>query len=256
MDSAQKHYTVKSQTLADRTIRFIGSDESIDRDGDTIALDGWDIKNYMANPVALYGHNSLGFPVGKTQSITIDKRSGKMFFDISFPTIEELSSNPKTPSEQALTVDAIYCMAKAGLLNAVSVGFRGLEYEPIATGRAYKKQELIEISIVPVPANPNALAVLRSANTQETVIKGLNMDIQEKSGARLSAKSKERLARIRAKCNDVMKELDDFENEPNVNEEEQGAQTAPSNNIPPEKSAEAPQAKAYFTFVEKNSTDK
>jgi len=255
MDGAFKHYTVKSQSLADRTIRFIGSDASIDRDGDTLSLDGWDVKNYMNNPVVLYGHNYNGFPVAKTNSINIDRRTGKMFFDIYFPTIKELSSNPETPSDQALTVDAIYCMAKAGLLNAVSVGFKGIDYTPSSTGRDFTKQELLEISIVPIPANPNAVAVLRSANVSDTVLKGLNMQIQEKSGARLSAASKEKIRLLREKCNDMQKALDDFENEPEVNREEGGAQQAPSN-VKPEKGAEVPAQKAYFTLVEKSSTDK
>ena len=59
-----------------------------------------------------------------------DPREKKLSFKLYFPTIEELSSNPKIPSEHALFVDTIYNMYKNGFLNASSVGFRGLKSAP------------------------------------------------------------------------------------------------------------------------------
>lgn len=185
-----KQFSVQTKQSSGRVIRFIGSDESVDRDGDIISIDGWDVSNYLKNPVVVYGHNYNDLPIGKAV-VTIDKRARQLLFDIKFPSIEELSSDPKNPSEHALRVDAIYNMAKAGILNTVSVGFRGLEYEPTATGRNYTRQELMEVSIVPVPANPNAVAVLRAAGAIESVIKGVTMEI--KAGKRLSKESRESL---------------------------------------------------------------
>lgn len=164
---------MKSAPVQGRVIRFIGSDESLDRDGDTISVDGWDVSAYMKNPVVIYGHDYSSLPIARTVSVTPDKRARQLIFDIKFPTIEELSSNPATPSEHALRVDAIYNMAKAGILNTVSVGFRGIDYEATPTGRAYKKQELMEISIVPIPANPNAVAIMRAAKVPDAVMKGV-----------------------------------------------------------------------------------
>jgi HK97 family phage prohead protease len=240
--------TTKQAGVNARTIRFIGSNESIDRDGDTIAVDGWDVGDYMKNPVVLYGHDSGGLPVAKTTNITIDSRQRALMFDIAFPTIEELSTNPATPSDHALRVDAIYNMAKAGILNAVSVGFKGIDYEPTATGRNYKKQKLYEISIVPIPANPEAVAVLRSAGISDLTIKGLNMET--KAGARLSAASKEKLNYFRNKCNDLVKEMDEFMSDPNVNEEES------TNASPPESPKAAKADNIVITLIEKNSTAK
>jgi len=200
--------TTKSQALVGRVIRFIGSDESVDRDGDTISIDGWDVSAYMKNPVVLYGHDYYGLPVAKTVAVTADKRARQLLFDVSFPTIEDMSSNPATPSDHALRVDAIYNMAKAGLLNTVSVGFRGIDYEATATGRAYKRQELMEISIVPVPANPNAVAILRAAGATDTVIKGVTMPtIETKGNKRLSKESQgyiaERVAALDKACQEL-----------------------------------------------------
>lgn len=201
-----KQYAVTTKASNGRVIRFIGSDESIDRDGDTISIDGWDVGNYMKNPVVLFGHDAYSLPVAKTIAVIPDKRTRQLLFDIEFPTIEEMSSNPKTPSEHALKVDAIYNMAKSGILNTVSVGFRGLDYDSTATGRAYKRQELMEISIVPIPANPNAVAIMRAANIGESVMKGV-FAMTTKANKKLSKESRayleERVASMERACNEL-----------------------------------------------------
>jgi phage head maturation protease len=57
-----------------------------------------------------------------------------------------------------------YCaLAKAGVINAVSVGFIPLAREPIREGGwRFMQWELVELSLVSVPANPNALVIERS----------------------------------------------------------------------------------------------
>lgn len=196
-----------------RTITFIGSNEKEDRDGDTISLDGWVIDNYMKNPVVHYGHDWGAVPIARTKRIWKDKNLRALMFEIEFPTIEEISSNPDTPSEHALRVDAIYNMAKLGYINAVSVGFRGLEREAIYAegsnqilGWYFTKQELMELSLVDIPANPDALAVMRSLKesggaqkqTLDYIEKMLyniqeDIDMEKKGGAKFS---KETLAKF------------------------------------------------------------
>jgi len=198
--------SMKSAPIQGRIIRFIGSDESLDRDGDTISIDGWDVSAYMKNPVVIYGHDYSSLPIARTVSVTPDKRTRQLLFDIKFPTIEELSSNPATPSEHALRVDAIYNMAKAGILNTVSVGFRGIEYDATATGRAYKRQELMEISLVPIPANPNAVAIMRAANVSDVIMKGV-FTMETKGNKKLSKESRaylaERVDALSKMCDDL-----------------------------------------------------
>ena len=200
--------SMKSAPVQGRIIRFIGSDESLDRDGDTISIDGWDVSAYMKNPVVIYGHDYSSLPIARTVSVTADKRTRQLLFDIKFPTIEELSSNPATPSEHALRVDAIYNMAKAGILNTVSVGFRGIEYDATATGRNYKRQELMEISLVPIPANPNAVAIMRAAKVSDAVMKGVfTMQTETKGNKKLSKESRaylaERVDALAKMCDDL-----------------------------------------------------
>jgi len=44
-------------------MRVVASDESTDRYGDIIRVSGWDLKNYRANPIVLFGHDAKS-PVG------------------------------------------------------------------------------------------------------------------------------------------------------------------------------------------------
>jgi len=141
----------------DRILRFITSTESEDRDGDIIEIDGWKLDNYMKNPVILFGHDYGSLPVGKSVNIQKDSVNKKLIQDIKFPTKDEYEF-----------ADTVYRLVKSGYLPATSVGFIGLESEPRLDekgnylGKIYKKQELLETSIVPVPSNPTALMEARS----------------------------------------------------------------------------------------------
>lgn len=53
--------------------------------------------------------------------------------------------------------DEVWAMVEAGLLDSFSIGFRGLATEPLAGGGLrFTKWELLEVSVVAVPANPDA----------------------------------------------------------------------------------------------------
>ncbi len=204
--------SVKSAQQSERVIRFIASDESLDRDGDIITATGWQLGNYLKNPVVLYGHDYDKLPVGKAVSVHIDTAARQLIIDVQFPTVEELSSG--VPSEHALFVDSVYNLAKLGVLNAVSVGFRGLQVEPILdekgqwVGRRFLSQELMELSIVPVPANANAVAIMREAKVDAAVIKSFQ-SVVAKVGRRLSAASLASLHAIRDKLDEANAKLDE-----------------------------------------------
>ena len=204
--------TVKAATQGERIIRFIASDESLDRDGDIVTATGWKLDNYLKNPVVLYGHDYDELPVGKASSVIIDPSARQLVIDVSFPAIKDISPEGD-PSEHALFVDSVYNLAKLGLLNAVSVGFRGIKVEPILdgdghwTGRHFVEQELLELSIVPVPANANAVAIMRGAKVDETVIKSFKATT--KQGRRLSSASLASLRAIRGKLEAANASLDE-----------------------------------------------
>jgi HK97 family phage prohead protease/HK97 family phage major capsid protein len=133
---------------------FILSDESIDRMGDVIQQDGWDTVSFQKNPIALFNHNP-GFPIGTWRNLRVEDRSLR----------GQLKLAPEGTSPR---IDEIRKLIEAGVLRAVSVGFRDLQSEMrksddgVWAGMRFIKQELIETSLVAVPANANALAIAKS----------------------------------------------------------------------------------------------
>jgi hypothetical protein len=72
--------------------------------------------------------------------------------------------------------DSAWQAAKAGLRKAVSIGFRPLESEPIATGTRFKKWEWYELSMVSVPA-------LASATIDQ--VRAYDQTLRAKAGTRV-----------------------------------------------------------------------
>jgi HK97 family phage prohead protease len=145
----------------DRTIRFCFSDSSIDRMGDTIAVAGWELANFRANPTALWAHDSSQPPIGRAENVGVvgDRLMGNVTF---------------APAETNAFADSIYKMILGKFIRACSVGFRPLEFsfskDPKRPyGIDFKRQELLEISICAVPANASALTTGKSARSVATM---------------------------------------------------------------------------------------
>jgi HK97 family phage prohead protease/HK97 family phage major capsid protein len=142
---------------------FVLSDETFDRMGDTIESAGWELENFKKNPIALFNHNPH-FPVGKWNDVKIDAEGKKLK--------SHLQLAPKGTSPR---IDEIRSLIEAGILRAVSVGFRPIDSIPLNpkdpwSGMKFTKQELVEASLVSVPANPNALAVAKSLKISSETI--------------------------------------------------------------------------------------
>lgn len=151
---------------SDRTLGFTGSTEAVDRDGDVILATGWQLDDYLKNPVIMGFHEYDKFPYAKSTKTYLDYTSKELKFEVKFPTIGELTSFPGNGdmiAEHAKSIDLAYNMYKNGYMNAVSVGFVGLESTPRVhesdgyLGKIYTKCSLLELSLVPVPSNPTAL---------------------------------------------------------------------------------------------------
>ncbi len=137
-----------------RTIDFVISTNGIDRDNDRIEVEGWDIDNYLKNPVVLWAHDSGSLPVGKSVRTILE--NGKLRSTAKFC---EKDYHP--------FADTVFQLYLGGFLNAVSVGFKPKEYtfaedEERPYGMNFLKQELLEYSCVPIPSNPEALIQARS----------------------------------------------------------------------------------------------
>jgi len=133
--------------LGDRNYEFTASTSTVDRDGEVIDAKGWDLKNFKKNPVIMYAHDYRSLPIGKAPKVWLT--GGKLKNTVSFP--------PEGTYEFA---DIVERLVDTGYLKTESVGFipdpdKIIEGDGKKTPkRTYKKQELLEISIVPVPSNP------------------------------------------------------------------------------------------------------
>jgi HK97 family phage prohead protease/HK97 family phage major capsid protein len=157
-DGAVIHKTSHA-TKADG-LDFVLSDETPDRYGDVISADGWTLDNFKKNPIALFGHNS-SFPIGNWQGLHVKDGALRGHLQLA----------PAGTSER---IDEIRKLVEAGILRAVSVGFVPTESRARSKtepGELYLKQELVETSLVSIPANPNALAIAKSLKVSDDTIR-------------------------------------------------------------------------------------
>jgi len=140
---------VEVKKVGERQYEFTASTADMDRDGEVIDVEGWDLRNFKKNPVIMYAHAYNTLPIGKATHIGI--KDGKLKNTVEFP--------PEGTYEFA---DIVERLVNTGYLKTESVGFIPRKWEDGDGGektprRTYTKQELLEISIVPIPSNPNAL---------------------------------------------------------------------------------------------------
>jgi HK97 family phage prohead protease len=143
-----------------RVKRFVFSDSSVDLAGDVIKQDGWDLKNFERNPVALFSHASWAPPIGRASNVSV--KNGKLVGDIEFADADTYPF-----------ADTIFRLVDGGYLRAVSVGFMPKEWvftndKNRPFGIDFKKQSLCEISVCALPCNPNALQEARSLGGIDT----------------------------------------------------------------------------------------
>jgi hypothetical protein len=93
-----------------RTMRFVASDESVDRYGDIIRVSGWQLDNFRKNPVLLFAHDSRQPPVGQVP--TIEVVGTELIADCLF----------RAEGDSQLS-DDVWRAVEGGFLRAVSVGF-------------------------------------------------------------------------------------------------------------------------------------
>jgi HK97 family phage prohead protease len=147
---------IRAEDDGSRVVRFVLSDSTVDRMGDSISAAGWELDAYRRNPVVLWAHDANQPPIGKMTSVFIS--GDRLIGDVQF-------ASPETYE----FADQIYRLITAGFIKAGSVGFIPIDYkfsDKRAGGIDFKSQELLEFSIVPVPANANALIEARGYSGQ------------------------------------------------------------------------------------------
>ena len=141
----------------DRQVRFVISTEGIDRDNDIIRVGGWVLDNFKRNPVVLWAHSRDSLPIAK--ALTVGPEGGNL---VALSEFSELGM-----------ADDVLSLIRGGFINATSVGFRPLEwtFNEERGGIDFLKQELVEFSVVPVPANPEALIAASAAGVDIEVLR-------------------------------------------------------------------------------------
>lgn len=150
-----------------RRIKFTITTEAKDRDGDIVRSAGLDLDQFRLNPVVLFAHDSRRPPIGRA----VDISHG----DGAISATAEFMDNDVDTSGFS---DMIFRMVRSGFLRATSIGFIPTKFEFLPEdeddedsphvgfrfpGLDFIESELLEFSIVPVPANPEALIDARRA---------------------------------------------------------------------------------------------
>jgi HK97 family phage prohead protease len=137
--------TVKSVDEDKRIIRGIATTPTVDRVGDII--DPLGVK--YANPLPLLWQHEHDKPIG---SVKFDKPTKA---GIEFEAEIAMTDEPGTLKDR---LDEAWQSIKMGLVKAVSIGFRAIEYAFMDNGGVrYEQTEVYELSAVTIPANADAL---------------------------------------------------------------------------------------------------
>jgi len=136
----EKKYIQAKMQIVDKKIEFVASDETIDRMGDSLKINDWDLSKFKKNPVLLVNHDyRVENIVGKAKNIRRDLKKKQLIFEAVFHDLTEKAQSVRK-------------MVEEKFLNTVSVGFIPKMDEK---GKSMSL-ELLEISFVPIPANPSA----------------------------------------------------------------------------------------------------
>lgn len=140
----------------DRTIDVVASTFALDSFNTRIDPEGWDLEQFRKNPVITWAHDDRGVtasggrPIAKAENIRPE--DGKLKMRLRFPK----------PGSFAFA-DEVFNLMADGFLNAVSVGFEPVEWRDETTEeeggvRVFTKQKLLEVAVVTIPSNDDALA--------------------------------------------------------------------------------------------------
>lgn len=135
-----------------REVDFVASTADIDSHGDIVEQD-FLLERYLKNPIILFAHNSRALPIGTATNVGV--RDGVLKMTVRFASKK---ANP--------VAEHVFQLIKEGILRAMSIGFmpHDIRREMRDDKEVWilSKNELIESSVVPIPANQNALAEMKA----------------------------------------------------------------------------------------------
>lgn len=138
------------------TFKVVASDETVDRAGEVIKVSWRELNNFMKNPVIIANHQyKVENIIWKATEIYVENE--KLVVEWVFAT-----------TELAQDVRKLY---DGGFIKTVSVWFIPKERDQ-KNSNIITKAELLEVSFVPVPCNPNALSLWKEI-VEDLISKGL-----------------------------------------------------------------------------------
>lgn len=161
----------KSIDVQKDSFHWVMSTFDVDRDFEKVDPAGWNLKNYLANPVILWSHDYSIPAIGYAENMKADT---VLEGDIVF--------NSKEFDEFGWSIGQ---RVKAGALRCGSVGFIAEEGEFLESkdrecDLIFRKQELLEFSICCVPANPFATSGTKKLEITEVIQESEELSFYDK----------------------------------------------------------------------------
>jgi hypothetical protein len=147
------------------------STEDIDRSGEIVRQNGWELANYKNNPIVLWGHDYYSLPIGVCTETYITEKNGVPALGargVFYPA----DINPF--AQQVRRMYDYGVKSGLGVGCTTSVGFIPKEFDE-SNRAVITKAELLEFSFVPIPANQGVGPAQGRAFTFEEA-KELNLD--------------------------------------------------------------------------------
>jgi HK97 family phage prohead protease len=158
------------------------STSAVDRDGEVLIPMGMNSKDFEKNPIVFLNHDYYTLPIGKVVALKRDETTvtAKVVF----------AARPAGhPEGEEWPPDTILHLFQEGVLKGFSVGFMPLESRPATQkdmdkfggecSRVFNKWALLELSVAPLPANQEAVAL--------AVSKGFSAETAEKLFGKMEA---------------------------------------------------------------------
>jgi HK97 family phage prohead protease len=146
-----KLFNTKASSIDEdkRSVTFVISTNDEDRYGEIVDQKSWDFKSYKQNPLLLWGHDpeQPENVLGTASNLKVAQDGSQTTAELTFDS----DINPKA--------GLVFEQIKRGTLRTVSVGFMNHSFEVENDVPVLKDNELLEISVVPIPANPGAIAL-------------------------------------------------------------------------------------------------
>ena len=148
-----RQFSAAVRAVGAREFKFVGATSQLGRDGHVIIPAGIAHTNYKRNPVILFQHRPEN-PVARCTGIAVV--DGALKGSGEFPP---LGTSP--------LADEVCGLVKWGIISSVSIGFEPTETQPLDPkrphgGRRITRCELLEISLVSIPADTGALITERT----------------------------------------------------------------------------------------------